>query len=217
MFDFLPTSSKPWIHSFYSLQIPKTASSSIAKVCGERNLIQKHQSSINKRFGSHPLYRGVFDTRHLIPEHCFQVFGQQVFDFFSFAVVRHPADRILSSYYFGRDKKLWTVYGLPEATTLDEYVDFLWKNRSKKDVLILLPQTIWTHSIFFRPQILRFESLANDWNNMLLTHDIKGLPSELPHENKSKHKDWREEFSKESLKKILDLFQDDYKLLQYDN
>lgn len=211
VFDALPVCQQKWIHSMFFLSIPKTASTSVSSCLGDRNLIHKHRGLIQQRFGKHPLYRGVFDLRHLIPLHIENVFGRQVLEFFSFCCVRQPIERIVSSYYFGREKKLHSVYGLPENTTLDSYIDWLYANRHRKDILILLPQTTWTHNNVFPVEILRFENLSESWPEMLTKYQISNLPP-LPHENKSQHKDWREEISGESLKKVLDFTFEDCKL-----
>lgn len=212
VFDALPVCQQKWIHSMFFLSIPKTASTSISSCLGDRNLIHKHRGLIQQRFGKHPLYRGVFDLRHLIPPHIENVFGRQVLEFFSFCVIRNPAERILSSFAFGKAKELWKVYdGLSSNTTLTEYIDWLYKNRHRKDILILLPQTTWAHNNVFPVEVLRFENLSNSWQSMLEKHQIKGLPP-LPHENKSQHKDYREEISGESLKKVLDFTFEDCKL-----
>lgn len=193
-----------------ALQIPKTATSSIAKTLGNRNLIHKHRGLLQERFAKHPLYRGVFDVRHAVPLHLAQIFGRKFFDFFSFAVVRHPIQRLVSSFYFGKQNKLWSVYGLQESTTLDEYIDWLHKNKNDPNILILLPQTTWAANKDFPvTKVLRFEDLSAGWKNMLAEYKIAGLPDSLPHENKSQHKDWREEISAESLKKALDFTQED--------
>lgn len=208
MFD-LPTCNQKWVYSFLALQIPKTASSSIQATVGERNLIFKHRGLVAQKFSKHPLYRGIFDTRHLIPQHCVEVFGRQVFEFFSFCCVRNPVERILSSFYFGNQNKLNHVYGLRDGTTLSEYVKWLYNNRHRKDILILLPQTTWADNKIFPVEILRFERLKQDWADLLQKYQIQGLPDFLPHENQSQHKDWREEISGENLKMILDFTQED--------
>lgn len=193
------------------LQVPKCATTSISKAIGQRNLIEKHRKLIEEKYQKHPLYRGVFDVRHVLPVHCASIFGRQVLEFFSFCCVRQPIERIVSSYYFGREKKLHSVYGLPENTTLDSYIDWLYVNRKRKDVLILLPQTTWSHNNIFPVEVLKFEKLKESWAEMLKKHQINGLPP-LPHENKSQHKDWREEISGENLKKVLDFTYEDARL-----
>lgn len=206
----LPICNQKWVHSFFFLGVPKTASSSVQAAAGERNLIFKHRGLVAERFGKHPLYRGIFDTRHLIPQHVSAVFNWQVLEFLSFCCVRNPAERILSSFSFGKAKELWKVYdGLSSNTTFSEYVAWLYKNRHRKDILILLPQTTWADNKIFPVEILRFERLKQDWADLLQKYQIQGLPDSLPHENKSQHGDWREEISAESLKLILDFTQKD--------
>ncbi len=210
MFDILPSTDQKWIHSMISLQIPKTGSSSINSVLKDRNLIQKHINKFKERFLNTKLFRGVFDPRHALPEQIYQVLGNQVFEYFSFAVVREPAQRLISSFNFGKQNRLWRVYKLPEDITLDGYVDWLWKSRDDKNILILLPQSTWTHSSIFRPtEILKFESLNEDWLKMIDKHNIKDLPKVLPHENKSK-KPENQSFSNQSLKIIQDLYEQDF-------
>ncbi len=208
MFDF-PTCNQKWVYSFFALQIPKCASSSIQLIVGDRNLVFKHQDLIEARFGKHPLYKGVFNRRHVIPEHLFSVFRNQVWEFMSFCVVRNPIERVVSSYYFGREKKLHGVYGLRKDTSLDEYIRWLYENRKSKNILILLPQTTWSHNSIFPVEILRFENLQESWKNMLKKYQIQGLSDSLPHENQSQHGNWREEISAENLKMILDFTQKD--------
>ncbi|MBV6513619.1 MAG: hypothetical protein FMNOHCHN_03154 [Ignavibacteriaceae bacterium] len=118
-------------------------------------------------------------------------------------------ERILSSFYFGNQNKLNHVYGLRDGTTLSEYVKWLYNNRHRKDILILLPQTTWADNKIFPVEILRFERLKQDWADLLQKYQIQGLPDFLPHENQSQHKDWREEISGENLKMILDFTQED--------
>lgn len=214
-FDSLPTCQQKWIWSFFALQIPKCGTTSIQKACGQRNLVEKHRSLIENKYQNHPLYRGVFDMRHALPEHIISIFGRQVFEFFSFCCVRHPIERIISSFYFGREKKLHFAYGLPESTTLDEYIKWLYKNKNNKNILILLPQKTWSHNGIFPVEILRFEKLQESWKNMLKKYQIKDLPLTLPHENKSQHKDWREEISGENLKMVLDIYEKDFSELNY--
>lgn len=207
----LPVCKQKWVWSFFALQIPKCASSSIQAATGERNLVHKHRGLIDARFGKHPLYKGIFDRRHIIPEHLFQIFKGQVLEFLSFCVVRNPIERVISSYYFGREKKLHGVYGLPENIDLNSYIKWLYENRQRKDILILLPQVTWAKNNIFPVEILRFEDLSKNWADFVKKHKIN-LPTTLPHENKSQHKDWREELSAESLKMLLDFTQDDYRL-----
>jgi len=216
MFESLPTTDKHWIYDLVFLQIPKTASSSINHVLKKRNLVEKHKALVDSKFARHPLYKGVFDTRHCLPSHLKMVFSDKIRGYFSFAVVREPISRLQSSYHFGRENKLWKIYGLSEDTSADAYIEFLWKNRTRQDILILLPQSQWTHSDVFRPtEILRFEELSESWGKMLDKHNIQGISKTLPRLNKSNNTG-EQIFSAESLDKIKILYRVDYELLKYD-
>jgi hypothetical protein len=216
MFDFIQPCEQKWVHSFISLQVPKTASSAINKCCGERNLIQKHRRLFEATFGKHPLYRGVFDVRHCTPEHVVGILGRQVFDYFSFAVVRNPFERLSSAYRFGRKMKLHGVYGLSEDCSFEQFIDFLYGSwiDNRQDVLVLKPQTAWTHSSVFRPkEVLKFENLDKEWPQMLENYGIKGLPP-LTKENttdRSQSPDW----NRELVGKVVEMFEKDFELLGY--
>jgi hypothetical protein len=192
------------------LQIPKTASSSIQKVCGERNLIHKHRGLIANKFGKQPLYRGIFDTRHLTASDIFSVFNRQVFDYFSFAVVREPVARLISSWKFGQKMKLGYLYGFANGCTFEQYVDFLYEayQNGRRDILILRSQSEWVDSPIFKPTvIIRYEKLQQDWKSMIEEYKISGLPLELPHENVSQ--EGNVDISAATKKKILDIYQND--------
>ena len=218
MFDSLPTTDKQWVHSMIALQIPKTASTSLNTLIRGRNLLEKHKVLLYNKFSNHPLFRNHFDVRHATPEMLFSAFGRQVFDFFSFAVVRDPIQRLASSYSFGKENQLWKLYDLSENISADSYIDWLYKSKKdgRQDILILLPQTTWVNSSIFKPtETLRFEELSKNWKAMLEKHDIKGLPYELPHLNASKRQK-EQIFSEESLSKIRDVYSKDYDLLYPD-
>lgn len=215
MFDTLPIAKHHWIHSLFFLEIPKSASSSLHDLLGGRNLLEKHKGLLYNKFSSHPLFKGHFDTRHATPEMIRSVFSNQVNEFFSFAVIRSPIDRLASSYTFGKENQLWRLYNLPENISADSYVDWLYKSKEegRQDILILLEQVTWTHSNIFRPtEVLRFEDLSKNWNTMLEKYNIEGLPDTIPHLNASKRVK-EQIFSKESLSKIKELYSRDFELL----
>lgn len=209
MFDSLPASNHRWIHSMIALQVPKTASTAINSILNNRNLIEKHRQLFEQKYLKNSLFRGTFDIRHVTPQMITEQFGDKARGYFSFAVVREPQSRLASAYNFGKSQKMWKTYGLDEDITSDEFVSWLYSNRQRKDILILLPQTTWTMSDFFRPtEILLFERLQQDWEAMLDKHHIEGLPRTLPHANKSEGS--KQIFSKESIDKIRELYRLDY-------
>jgi hypothetical protein len=216
MFDAISSCEQKWINSFIALQIPKSASSSLKRCCGQRNLIQKHHGLFQATFGRNPLYKGVFDVRHALPSEIFRIFSVQVFDYFSFAIVRCPWRRIESAYLFGKKEKLHNVYGLSEDCSFEQFIDFLYESweAGRQDILLLRNQTEWTHSPIFKPtEILKLESLETEWPKMLKTYDIKGLPP-LTRENatdRSQPLVW----SKDSKEKVIRMFEPEFELLGY--
>lgn len=211
MFDSLPASNHRWIHSMIALQVPKTASTAINSILNNRNLIEKHRQLFEQKYLKNSLFRGTFDIRHVTPQMITEQFGDKARGYFSFAVVREPQSRLASAYNFGKSQKMWKTYGLDENISSDEFISWLWNNKERRDILILLEQVNWTHSDFFRPtEIIKFEDLQGGWERMLDKHHIEGLPRILPRLNKSEGS--KQIFSKESIDKIRELYSQDYKV-----
>ena len=84
----------------------------------------------------------------------------------------------------------------------------------RQDVLILKPQTTWTHSSVFRPtEILKLEELDKSWPKMLKDYNIQGLPP-LTRENavdRSQPIFW----SKDSRDKVIKIYDQEFDLLEY--
>jgi len=218
MFDALPTSKYKWVHSMIALQIPKTGSTSLSSVIGQRNLIQKHKQLFINKFQNHPLYRGTFDTRHAVPAHVYEVFSDKVRGFFSFAVKREPFSRIESAFAFGKKKKFGGLYGLKDDCSFEDFVNFLFERwqQNAQDILILKRETEWTHSSYFHPnRILSFENLSVDWRKMLEDYHIEGLPIELPRENVSDRASINFSWTPELRDKVYKIYEPDFDLLGY--
>ena len=216
MFDGLPECQQKWIHSMLFLSIPKTASTSITSCLKDRNLIEKHRNLIQDRFGKHPLYRGVFDVRHLLLFQCFEVFRTQMYDFFSFAVKRNPFSRLESAFSFGKRMELAKLYGLKQASSFEEFVNFLFEawESGRQDILILREQAEWIFYENFRvTEVLSFEEIQKDWAKMLKNYSINSLPMEIPWENRSEKKDVS--WTKDLKNKVEKIYSKDFELLGY--
>lgn len=218
MFDSLPVSNHRWVHSLISLQIPKSGSTSLQSAVGSRNLIEKHKSLFEKRYSNHPLFRGVFDLRHALPEHIISIFGDKARGFFSFAVKREPFSRIESSFLFGKKNNFGFLYGLKEDCSFEDYINFLFEKwqQNAQNILILKKETEWTHSNYFRPdRILAMENLSEDWRKMIDDYHIEGLPTELPRENVSDRKSLNFSWTPELKDKVYKIYEPDFDLLGY--
>lgn len=200
----------------FFLSIPKTASTSITSCLKDRNLIEKHRNLIQDRFGKHLLYRGVFDVRHLLLSQCFEIFGRQMYDFFSFTVKRNPFSRLESAFSFGRKMELAKLYGLKQDASFEEFVIFLFEawETGRQDILILRQQTEWIfHKDFRVSEILSFEEIQKDWVKMLKNYSINGLSIEIPWENRSEKKAFS--WSKDLKNKVEKIYSKDFELLGY--
>lgn len=216
VFDALPVCQQKWIHSMFFLSIPKTASTSVSSCLEDRNLIHKHRGLIQQRFGKHPLYRGVFDLRHLLLSQCFEIFGRQMYEFFSFSVKRNPFSRLESAFSFGKKMKLAKFYGLEQDSSFEDFVNFLFEawESGRQDILVLRQQVEWIlYGDFKITEVLSFEEIQKDWAKMLKTYSINGFPAEIPWENRSKKKDVS--WSKALKNKVEKIYSKDFELLGY--
>jgi len=216
MFDCIPTCQQKWIHSMYFLQVPKTATSSISLALADRNLIHKHRGLLQERFAKHPLYRGVFDVRHIPLSQCFEIFGRQMYNFFSFAVKRNPFSRLESAFFFGKENKLAGLYGLDGDSSFEDFVNFLFDSyeANRQDILILKPQVEWVfYGDFQVTEIIPFENIQVSWAKMLKQYSINGLPAELPWKNRSEKK--YIEWPKDLKNKVEKIYSKDFEVLGY--
>ena len=218
MFDALPVSSHRWVHSMIALQIPKTGSTSISSILKDRNLIEKHKNLFEKQYSNHPLFRGVFDVRHVLPNMIMEQFGDKARGYFSFAVVREPFSRTESSFLFGKKNNFGFLYGLKEDCSFEGYINFLFEKwqQNAQNILILKRETEWTHSSYSRPdRILAFENLSADWGKMIDDYHIEGLPAELPRENVSDRKSFNFSWTPELKDRVYKIYEPDFDLLGY--
>jgi len=150
---------------------------------------------------------------------------------YSFAVVRHPLDRLLSAWSYlrnaqpcrcRREDRLVT----PEAQQAREWVQ-QWS--TFEQFVLEVPESALEERTHFGPQwhylydpflrlmvtrLLRFEHLAEDWKE--LCEEI-GVDVELPSVNTSTHPPWQESYTQPMLDRAGDLYRRDFRLLPYQN
>lgn len=200
----------------YFLQAPKTATTSISLALGDRNLIHRHRGLLQERFLKHPLYRGVFDTRHIPLSQCFEMFGRQMNDFFSFAVKRNPFSRLESAFSFGKESGLAGVYGLDSDSSFEYFINFLFDSyeENRQDILVLKPQVEWmVYGDFQVTEIIPFEDIQASWAKMLKKYSINGLPAELPWKNRSQKGNIS--WPKDLKNKVEKIYSKDFEVLGY--
>lgn len=170
------------------IQVPRTASSSIAKIIGG----QGHRSIIYfKRF----------------------FYGQSDLDFentFKFGFVRDPYTRFVSCFS-------WYLENYPQKTDINDFALKLkeeYKTWEDDDLraLIFKPQWQFICNQYYQTQldyVGRFENLKDDWKYIA---DKLGIIKKLSHENKSKNTHTLTSQSKEI---IYELYEKDFLTFNY--
>jgi len=166
---------------------------------------------------------GLSSSRHIPAESYRRANPKKFTNFFKFAFVRNPYDRLLSSYAFlmnggmnDDDARFATAHVKPFGSFSEFVIEGLALNPKIR---------AWVH---FRPQtefvcdaagsslmdfIGRFESISEDY---AMVADRLGLSSELPVTNRSKRGDYREAFNTESLDIVRQIYSRDLKTFRYE-
>lgn len=161
------------------------------------------------------------------------------------SAIRNPYDRIVSVYYFlhkmqneagNFNRRLQPQkHKISSFDGVNQWVDYFYNNQNEYTGS-QSPETkraLWVMQCFFHQQInyineadgepvseritdiLRYETLADDWAAYALLHDLPPLQ----HKNKSELRPstpWQEELTAESIAKIGELYADDFEHLNYE-
>ena len=146
-------------------------------------------------------------------------------DYFSFSFVRNPFDRLVSQFHY-TGRRWWDKVGFTEA------LKFGFKNYVKHMVAQNIPFSVhryrskrkldqadedWSQLQFLDEGvdfIGRFENLQEDFNFVC---DKIGIPrQELPHENKSKHKNYTEYYNDETKQIVAEKYAKDIEYFGYE-
>lgn len=145
-------------------------------------------------------------------------------NYFKFAFVRNPWDRLLSGYcdFVQRRGIKYSEKKRLKLPLAQQYANF-------EDFCIQFSTSSWCKDVHFKPQIDfitlgnslavdflgRYENLEKDFCTVC---DAIGVKSshQLPKERDTIHKTYLKEYTDESSKKIAAFFADDIKLLNYD-
>jgi len=206
---------KQLIHTIAYYRNPKCASTSIYAALQGRNLFWREKKMLERALSKDQKYQGIFDVSHVTPQEATRIFGYRGLEsLFSFTCVRNPFDKQVSQWSFSRGKGWGKLYGIPDDGSFGDWCELLYKKRGDKNFWPTVLQTQFSH---FRPLrcIIRFERLQADWGNMIREFQIHGLPETLPHENSTKHKDWREYYGPNEKSIIQEVFQKDFETLKY--
>jgi hypothetical protein len=225
MLEFSPCSRK-WIWNVIPIRVPRCGSTSLWDHCGDFNLLKKYEKMIENVLGKKKTYQGFFNTSHAKYYEIFGILGSGVKEYLSFGSVRNPWDRTVSLYHGIQTlnksdvDKIKLRFGVHNFEThsfegLCLLLEELF-NRGEKHFMFTQPQIEWFKGAFKPNFILRFENLQKDFEEMILSHDIKHISSKLLHVNSSKdRKDFRSYYNSKTKKIIEKIFEKDIDAFKY--
>lgn len=134
-------------------------------------------------------------------QHIAQEFPHAV-DYPSFAIVRNPWDRIVSSYFFKKKKE-------QISCSFEDWL-YSYSDNNSNWFSFKTPQVEWLR----KPPtwILRFENLHADFKQ-LQEYTKCSLP--LPHKNSTEHYEYKTYYTSETKKYVEDLFKEDIHTFKY--
>lgn len=169
---------------------------------------------INKCAGSSVEIALGIEKTHLSASRMRDMIGSEEWEQrFTFSIVRHPADRVVSIYHFR------AVLGMLGETPpgIDEWVEGVWHRRDPDlfdHALLLGPGAEWLcdDDGLMVDFVARFETLERDWR---LIASRLGVDCGLKQYNANPHPGWEEALSPGSKAIIAKAFADDLELFGY--
>jgi hypothetical protein len=196
-------------------RIPKNASTSVYKHLGKKNVIGLYEKEVNER-ADQRIYKNIFETSHVKPKE-FKSFNLcDVKDYFSFVIVRNPWDRIVSMYNFSLlNKKVFEeCYGLKNKDFYS-FCNLIKERQFDKFFIGSNKQNEWIDPQNPPNKIIRFESLASDFAEMVKELNFIGIEPKLPHKNKTKHEHYSSYYNPETIRIISEVFEEDIDTFKY--
>lgn len=213
-------------YNFIFVHVPKTAGDSVTRALEPfaRPLKRTIWKSIRRRLPLKDKVETVYLRKHDPASRAIARLGREVWDsFHSFAVVRNPFDHAVSHYEFMKQFRIPSVARKVAAMSFSEYLDYRAKPPFWNDTFFArLPN----QSYFLTDakgeiavgRLVRFEELSTDFPAACLEIGLGEI--ELPHVNKTKSKTekkpYRDYYDDNSVKKVLSLYADDFRLLGYE-
>jgi len=194
-------------YSAIFVHVPKCAGTSVKSLLSKKTF--KGVSLNNAKDGSHDDKTGYYQAG--TARRMKRAYEEQWKTYFKFAFSRNPWDRMVSC---------WKNRA---AQKYSNFKDFVYNHQEMIDSgntsfhWHVMPQCLHVcndEGDIIVDYIGRFENLQEDINNILELLDLE--PSEVPHKNKTSHKNYREYYNKETIRRVEDLFWKDIEMFEYE-
>lgn len=173
-------------------RIPKNAGTSICEHLTYANLLNFHKRDLREK-SKHPTYLKPDEFKDIL-------IGENLRNYFSFCVVRNPWERVISVYCSNKSEN-------------QSFEDFL--ESGKNQYFGMGKQIDWTVGKYPPKKILRFESLQQDFSEMVENHGLITVDPNLPHRNKTEHDHYSVYYNDTTRKIVSELFKEDIEAFDY--
>lgn len=200
-------------HHCIFVHIPRTGGSSIENVIwpGERGAADLWMGFVRPHHNKHQ----TGGLQHLYARHIRQEVGEETFqDFFKFAFVRNPWDKLVSLFaYLGRRPDLREFMSVPEGTPFADFIELA----AQSGHVQAAPQVDFIYSEDGEPLadfIGRFERLAEDAATVFARIGLE--EAILPAANASaRSRDYRAYYDDATAQRVADLYARDIERFNY--
>lgn len=197
---------------FIFIHVPKAAGQSVSKALS-RHALLPHQRALQRvarsvgRATNWDLYS--LRNGHMTALDYQTELGAGAFaDYFRFAFVRNPWDRMLSLYSFIKLRPRSENYEMVENTSFDDFLVKVKERKLKRQSDYILGQDGKSIVDF----VGRFENLQEDFERAM---QHLGIEQSLPHKNKSKHQPYQSAYSTLGRDLVAEHFETDIELFGY--
>ena len=140
---------------------------------------------------------------------------------YKITIVRNPYRRCVSAYNYLKNggmviADIYYQFLIKEYDNFKDFVKDLVILANNKKVLHLIPQYkfIEKDGKILVDKIMKLENIDNELNDFCLENNLE-CPKKLQKKNKSKHKDYREYYDKETQDLVYNFYKKDFDLLGY--
>lgn len=187
-------------YKFLFIHIPKTSGRSI-EVCLNKRC---GRDDNDKRFNG-PLR--LLRDPHKTLDNYYKIYSEQELkNYFKFTLVRNPFDRIVSEYFYSKQRRLTKTQDFKTFVINGEIDTHSYAYHN-------IPQIDFFVNIKRIDYIGKFENLQQDFSTVC---DKIGIPQQqLPHKNKSNHKHYTEYYDDETREFVAERYAKDIEYFDY--